>query len=229
MTVGLFKMKKHGKRIVYLLASVFLFFGFSYSIVLTCTKKLEIGKTFYFLVSDSTHIEASTHAAKLQGGAGYLLSFGKKEYVAYAVYISKDVGNAVQATLTQQGEDVRLIERKAETLYLQTRKEKKNLKIYQNAFNVLYDCMQVLNGEITRLEGGATQPSSKKIVRRLSRQLDYLFEEYETSYSSFASLCKGAGAELSMIANDTIYAKDLRYVLCELADGYLKLISSFAW
>lgn len=220
-------MKKYGIRIVSLLICVFFLFGFSYANVLARMQKVEIEKSFYFLVSDSTHIEASTHTAKHQGGAGYLLSFKKQECVAYAVYFSENAGNAVKTALTEQGEKVRLMERKAETLYLKTRKEKERASTYQSAFNVLYDCMQVLNGEITRLEGGATQRSSKEIVGKLAGQFHYLSKEYEKSYSSFATLCRRVGEELSVIANDTIYAKDLRYALCELADGYLDLNSSF--
>ena len=227
MSADFFQWKIYAKRVLYLLISVFSLFVFSYAIVVANAQALTIGKTFYFLVSSSTHVEASTHTAQWQGGAGYLLTSGKREYVVYAVYFSENAGNAVQTVLVGGGENVRLLERRAETLYLKTRREKSRANFYGNAFRSLYGIMQVLYGEIARLEEGATQTSSKQIVKSLSRQIDHLSRQY-TSYSAYAKLCRQAGTRLSKISEDAVYAKDLRYELCFLADGYLNLASAFS-
>ena len=228
MTTDFFNRKSWGIKCLSLLLATAFFAVVHYSVVLIRKEKILLEKYFCFAVSTSTHIEASTHTVSSQGGAGYLLSFKNKDYVAYAVYFSEEEGVKVETSLLEMGEEVFLLKKKVDVLYLTKRKDKEKATIYQNAFNALYAIMQALQVEITRLEEGATQSSSKEVIRFLSGYLQYLFKKYDSGYSTYAKLCKQSGEQLSVYLKNTIYAKDLRYEVCRLADGYLQLASAFS-
>lgn len=225
MKTDFFTKKKIFQWGISLLSFATIIVTIIYAFLLAGVQRVELNKNFYFLVSDSTHIEASTHTAKFQGGAGYLVTFKDKEYVAYAVYLSESEGNAVQATMTN--ESTTLLCKNVQRLYLKTRKDKEKAKVYQSGLSCLYSCMEILNAETARLEKGATQQSAKNTLGILLKQLSYLGEAYQKEYAACSNVFEEAGASLSSLLNDTLYVKDLRYLLCELADGYISLASKF--
>ena len=203
----------------------FTLFSFFYAGILVNVEAVQTGREFYFLVSKSAHVEVSAHIARLQGGAGYSLSCNRGAYAAYAVYFSlEESANALQ-TLQDSETEAQIIEVNANPLYTKggnTQKEE-----IKGAFNCLYAYMQILQSEISRLEKGATQESSKRILSALERQFDYLAKNTLTSISGFSNVCKNAQTCLLEWINDVVYVKDLRYLLCELSVAYVDLSRNF--
>ncbi len=202
----------------------FCFYAFS----LTRVEKRTLQTNFYYLVSSSTHLEASTHQAVLSGGAGYLLSHGGQEYVAFAVYFNEDDGLVAQRSLTERRTESVLLQKSVSTLYFKTSREKSLADLYISALKTGYACMELLNAEIARLEKGATQESSKRVLSELERVTAFLSQTYEREFPSFSAVCAGVSNELQILLADTVYANDLRYLLCDWSLEYIDLCNGFS-
>lgn len=220
-----FSIKKAIGKAAIVFLSVAVLFSFSlYAIFLSHIEKVELDRTFYFLISDSTHIEASTHEALAQGGAGYLLSCGKEDYVAYSVYFNEEDADRVSANVS----DTSLVKKVASTLYLKSKQDKQNIRIYKNALDNLYEVIKTLNERITALERGMTQQAIKREVCFLSNHCKCLYKTYADAFPLCAKLFEEAWTSLATISSDTVYANKLRYLLCELSDGYVDITSAFS-
>ena len=220
-----------GKRIQFLalfMAILCVFSALCYAFLLWRVETVALWKSFYYLVSPSTHIQASTHITVHNGGAGYLLQWQGGEYVALSVYIDKEAGVTVQSALFETGEETLLLPITVDKLYLKTAKEKQNREKINGAFSSLYGCIQVVNEEIERLLDGATQQSSKRILRMLGAQLSFLHGEYEIVFPKFSKICKAVEQELFLIVENTVYVKDLRHLMCTLCFSYADLSKNFS-
>lgn len=215
------------KRFVCVLSVAFTVVVLFYAAALHNAETVDVGKNFYFLVSASEHIEASTHLTQWSGGAGYPLSYSGGEYAAYAVYFTESEGKKAQTAVKKTGEKTEVLVLQGNPICFKSRAEKENSTRIVGAFNCLYGCMQVLNGEIVRLEQGATQESSKRILQTLSRQFSYLQTEHQNTINGYSSVCEKAKTRLSEVTSDIVYAKDLRYLLCELSVAYVNLSKNF--
>ncbi len=196
-----------------------------YAVYLSQMKRVRIGKHFYFLVLNTAHVEAGIFDGQLSGGAGYLLEYEGREYVALAVYFNEERGIAVQGGLQEEG---RLLAVHVDQLYFKTCLEKRKSYLYQGAFDCLYGCMEVLGWEIDRLDNGGTQQSTIRTLEILLRQLRYLASLYEDDFTQCAQVCKRTSETVSMIVSDVVYAKDLRYLLCDMTVEYIRLASKFS-
>ena len=227
MQTVFFIKKGWGRLIISQVLSIFVFIILLYAAFLNQSESVWIGKTFYFLVSQTEHIEAGAYDVQLQSGAGSLLEYSGREYVVWAVYLDGEDGRMVQAAIAANGENISLLQMDAEKLYFKSYREKKNASLYQGALNCLYGCMEVLGLEIERLDNGATQQSSKRTLSLLLKQLLYLPLEYETEFVEYANICKDMAESLNEVLLNTIYTKDLRYLMCDMAIKYLQLTSKF--
>lgn len=206
----------------------FTFSAFFYAKRLENAQRVVAEKQFYFLVSNGESVQASTEMISLQGGAGYALVHGSDTYAAYAVYFSKDESMDAQSSVLEMGKNAKIVEVSCTPLYLKTEKEKANAPMIMGAFESFYGCMQVLNGEIKRLERGATQESSRCILQTLSRQFSFLKKQYAEKVAGYGNACENAEKGLSEILSNIVYAKDLRYLLCELSVAYANLSKNFS-
>lgn len=228
MSTDLFNKKRWAYIGLSQIFALFTFIFLIYAAFLSRAESVWLGKSFYFLVSQTEHIEVATYDARLNGGAGYLLEYNGRDYVALAVYLNEEDGNTVQAAMMKNGENTGLIQVNVNRLYFKGCEEKKHAPLYQGALDCLYGCMEVLGVEIERLDDGATQQSSVRTLGLLLRQLKYLAAEYQTSYTACATVCNEAEECLRGILENTIYTKDLRYLLCNLSSEYIRLASAFA-
>ena len=206
----------------------FTFSSVAYSNVLTNAHTVVLNKDFYYLVDTSTHTQAVTSFAQLQGGAGYVIADDAREYVAYSVYFTERDGTNAKHALEKYQTKTSLYTASIDNLVFKTRKEKRQAPIILNAFSCLDGCMQVLNREITRLDNGATQQSSKRILYTLIKQFTHLSREYQSSFPKYADVCENAAVQLQLCINDIVYVKDLRYLLCDLSVSYVQLTKDFA-
>ena len=180
---------------------------------------LQTQKEFYYLASTSTHIEASTHNAQYLGGAGFTLDYKDRTYVTYAVYTDSTVAERAFRALKEQDEDVCVLKIQAK----QAKISRKNAIAYKNAFHCLYAQIRLFNAEIARLDDGATQESVKRFLAIQQRQFSYMKTEYEQSFPKFSTVCQNAVEQIERMKNQTVYAKDMRYLQCFLCDSYVRL------
>ena len=227
MSTGLFRNKIY-KISVGIITICFTLFCVGYAHFLSRAEAVWLGTSFFYLITDDTHLEAGAEFVKLEGGAGYLLRHDGADCVVLSVYLNEADGVAVQTSLTAKGEAVQLIQISVPTLYFKSKAEKQNANIYVGALKTLHGCMMVLNECMARLEDGATQESSKRILTPLEMQLTYLSKEYAVKYPKFSVVCKETAETLGKISAKTLFAKDLRYLLCELSEKYVALASAFS-
>ncbi len=184
-----------------------------------------VSQNYYFLVSDSTSVEASTYEIQLNGGAGYLMEQDGREYVAISTYLTEIEAQTVQKNWK---EDTKIFTVGSEKLYFKKQADKKNAKKIIGAFHTLEDIIEVLHLEINRLEKGATQESCKRILQTLEKQFAFLENEYEGFFPKYSKICQTAIKRLEKMINDTVFVKDLRYLQCELCEAYATLAKDFA-
>ena len=228
MSAFFIKWKKIAGVATGVLSVSFTFSAFFYAKSLENAQTVGAEKHFYFLVSNEESVQASTEMISLQGGAGYALVQEKDTYAAYAVYFSENDSMDAQSSVLEMGQSTKIVEVSCAPLYLKTAKEKERAKLIAGAFESLYGCMQVLNGEIKRLERGATQESSKRILQTLFKQFSFLKKQYAERVAGYGNACKNAKKRLSESISNIVYAKDLRYLLCELSVAYANLSKNFS-
>ncbi len=199
---------------------------FFYAGMIKRAERWAVRKSFYFLVKESTHIQASAEFVGLQGGAAYLLSYQGREYVTYSVYFSEEIGRAVQAVFNES--ETQLLCVSVADIYFKRKEDKRYKEDIKGAFQSLDGCLQVLNGVIESLGLGGTQESAKRLLFRLEKQFVYLASFYTKIFPRYSLVCEKGANEIKGLRTNTVYTKDLRYLLCFLADAYVTLGKIFS-
>ena len=225
MTTDFFMKKSWIKFVVCGLACVFVISFCLYALLLHQTVSVWHGKSFYFLLSKAEHVEAGRYDAVLNGGAGYPIACEGSAEVALAVYLTEKDANAVQSALTEETEVMKI---SVDTLYFKTRAEKANMAVYQSGLSCLHSCMQVLQEIIFRLDNGETQQSALRLLSKLKHQFTFMEKQYQARYPFFSKTCKHVHEALREVMAGTVYASDLRYLLCELAVAYIDMAGDFS-
>ncbi len=228
MSAVLFWKKRIYLIVTGILSTVFVCAFILYAYFLIGIETVSLNKSFYFLVSENTHVEASTHIIEQNGGAGYLLEAGEREYVVFSVYLKESDGQAVLSKVGALEENVSIVEQRIGKLYFKTRSEKEKKEQITGVFRSLYGCIEVLDKEIARLSNGATQESSKRVLGVLYKQLNYIAIETKAVFPQMSELCKNVAQKLFSFTQDIVYVKDLRYLQCEMCNKYVKLGETFA-
>lgn len=211
------------KRVAFIISALFVGFAFGYAAYLNDVEEGGTETAFYFLVSESTHTQASTQTVQLNGGAGYVLFHNGNDLVAYSSYAREGDCLAAQSDV----EDAQVLKLSCEKLYFKG-KDKAKAKQIVGAMHSLYGCIQVLEQEIARLDKGATQESSKRVLRTLKAQLSYLSKENDKVFPEYAKLCKHASETIDSFCTDIVYASKLRYLHCLLCDGHIRLCGRYS-
>lgn len=202
----------------------FIIFCFVYSVAVKNAKVVRMNTDFSFVVKRYDSAEVGSFESQQLGGAGYAISVNGESCVAVSVYDSVTDAERIQNTL---GEEYYVYTMRANDLYLLTHTQKRNAQRYQGAFDSLNGCIQVLSQEIKRLESGATQQSSKRVLDGVQRQLEYLAQTYKNAYPVYAEVCEEAEKKLGKETENIIYAQKLRYLLCWMCEKYCDLTKAF--
>ncbi len=198
-----------------------------YSVMLSQTRIVDVRTAFYFLVAEETHVEAGAEFVKLEGGAGYLLTYDGKDYAVFSVYLKEEDGLAVQAALSESGRAAQLLPIFIDCLFFKGADRKKE-NIYLSALNCLKEYAQVFAACASYLEKGIPQERIKRILIPAQQQLLTLSKSYKKKFGAFSKLCKRLSGQLAVYNSDILYARDLRYLLCSTSVGYLELCKRFA-
>lgn len=184
----------------------------------------DLNQTFYFLVHTNENVEVGAYTVPLNGGAGYLLQTSSGETVAYTVYTKYSDAERGQNNVSDSA--IECID--VSTVYFKTKKEKHNAQKFLGVMRSLYGCIEVLQAEINRLSKGATQESSKRVLKDLKGVFDRLTEESEKDSPKITRLCEKTAERLQRNIDGVVYCKDLRYILCDLCFSYVKIASEFS-
>lgn len=200
MRTGIF-YKRIIKKLLGALSLGIVFVCFVYAGVLSTVQTYTVGKTFYFLVSSSSHIGASTHIAQNLGGAGFLFFDGETDYVAYAAYENQTDGANAQRELKRIGEDALLLPVTVETLYFKWSQDKKKSEQIIAVFSWLETQIDLLKQEIQLLERGITQQAVKRLLIAQGKQFVYAKEEYLSVLPAFSKVCASAKSQIDEMIN----------------------------
>ncbi len=186
-----------------------------------------VSKSFYFLVVDEVHIQASTAEIQYDGGAGFLLDYDDKEYLALAVYMKNSEAEQAKLAVANKYTNAKIVRLSSGNLYIKHKAQKNQVHKLIGALESTYGNMQVLNGEITRLANGATQSSSKRVLSHIADNLRYLEQENKEHFPAFSSVCAQTLQNLEEYTKDIVYAQNLRFLLCEWSVAYMRLTEEY--
>lgn len=196
---------------------------YAYAAYLDSAYTIGNNREFYFVVSETSHVEASAQFITLSGGAGYALTHKGEPYAAYAVYLSQNGANYAESALT----GAKTVTLFGKPLCFKSRADKKKAGKVLGGMESLYGCIKVLEAEIARLENGATQESSKRILRTLERNFSFLRREYEKRFPAYAQECARTAARLKEMQEEVVSVSKLRYLECSLCEAYVRLSGMF--
>lgn len=227
MSADFFK-KKFGRIVVCFLAIFATACGLLYAWQVKTRVRINTAKQFYFLVDTSVNVQASTYGAQSVGGAGYLLTVEENMGVAYSVYFTEEESQQAKNSLQTSYANVSVWAISAPDIYIKKRKAKALAEKIEGAFESLYNNMQVLNTQTSRLEDGGTQQSCARILNILASNFAYLGLEYKTVLPAYAKQCDETAVALNALTYGVIYVKDLRYLLCELCVSYVQFCKEYS-
>ncbi len=187
-----------------------------------------VSKSFYFLVVDEVHIQASTAEIQYDGGAGFLLDYDDKEYLALSVYMKNSEAEQAKLAIVNKYTGAKIIQLNSGNLHMKNRTQKNQANKIIGALESTYGNMQVLNGEIARLANGATQSSSKRILLHIADNLHYLEQENRDIFPALSTVCAQTLQNLEEYTKDIVYAKNLRFLLCEWSVAYMQLSEEYS-
>ena len=222
-----FIYKRFFYPVLFTVALLIAVFSFTYALGILRMDVYDMEKTFYFLVLEDPKLEVASYEAKTEGGAGFLLNHENRDYVALSVYLKGEDGDLACQSILKKNANSKIIAINSGKLYMKRDSEKKLAKKIQGGFNSLYGCIEVLEREISRLDKGATQQSSGRILLKIADNLLYLSKEYKNDFKEFSNVCESSANALYKSVSEIIYTKDLRYVLCEMSDGFIKLSKEY--
>ena len=221
---AVFFWKKWIKNVVVFGSIILVLACLAYANALQRAVVVQVKKEFSFVGKSFESIGVGSFETQQMGGAGYVLTGIDHSFVAVGVYTSNLDAERVASGL-KNGYSVMRV--RANDLYFTTNKQKNNAQLYKGAFRSLDGCMQVLSQEIARLENGATQQSSKRILGELKGQFAYLSQTHEKVFPSFALVCNKAEKDLEELAQNIITTAKLRYLLCQWSADYCQLSREF--
>jgi uncharacterized protein YhaN len=178
---------------------------------------IPLGERYYFLVSTEKNVSASTKNAYLQGGAGYLLTYGGKKYAVYSVYDSLGQAEKSMENLQKREVGVKTLAVEVKNIYLKGEKKGEKAKIES--------VIQVFKGNIQFLhdlskgaeEGYYTQNQLKDCLRVVEISLNAVKNRHTNE----------AKKKVSAMREDIVYARDIRFLEALLCDGLQKFCAKF--
>lgn len=190
-------------------------------------EKVTFSLRYYYLVKEEWYTEAGALAVYQEGGASYMLNEGGKEYVALSVYSNREDVQSVCNALPQDKE-VSVVEKGVDALYFKGIKQKRLAKIYLGGLGCFDACIRALEQCIFMLDNGTEQEVVRVTLQLLNRQLRYMGEENREEFYALSKACFQTEKQLSNICNSVIMARDLRYLLCEMAEENISMAKEFA-
>jgi hypothetical protein len=190
-------------------------------------KKVFVSFRYYYLVCEDAYTEAGAIAVYNEGGASYFLEDGKNEWLALAVYTNASEAQSILENLSQQQKDVVVVEKGVEALYFKGSKQKTLSETYVDGLKTFDGYIRVLEECIYRLDDGLSQEKARGILLLITRQLKHCGDSYAHNFPALSKACMQARERLEDICSSVIMAKDLRYLVCEMAEENIARAKEF--
>ena len=84
--------------------------GIFYAHALIGAVEVNVGESFYFLISEEENVAASAEEVYLDGGAGYVMSRGRTNYAVYSCYFTETDAKTVRNNLNDKDIPASVIE-----------------------------------------------------------------------------------------------------------------------
>ena len=181
---------------------------------------------YYYLVWEEVYTEAGAITAYNEGGASYYLEDGQNEWVALAVYTSVEDACVVQEMLCKK-KRVNIVEKGIDTLYFKGKKQKASANTYVSGLKIFDRYIRMLEECIYRLDNGLSQEKARDILSLIRRQFIYCGTIYDKEFPVLAQACIRAQNRLETIYKSVIKTKDLRYLVCEMAEENISMAREF--
>ncbi len=190
-------------------------------------KKVFVSFRYYYLVCEDAYTEAGAIAVYNEGGASYFLEDGKNEWLALSVYTNRDDVQRVIQMLSKQEKKVNMIEKEVDVLYFKGAREKAFVDAYVKGLKIFDGYIRVLEECIYRLDDGLSQEKARGILLLITRQLKHCGDSYAHNFPALSKACMQARERLEDICSSVIMAKDLRYLVCEMAEENIARAKEF--
>jgi len=215
------------QRIIFAVCFCFLFCVGGYTLYLKNRTVVPLGKEFYFLTVQAEGVEVSALEVQKDGGAGFLLpsKYGRK--IALSVYFNQTDGEKVFVKNQEKYQNLSLVCVRCDSLYFGGESVEER-KAVLAALNTLSEHISLLNELIERVENGQTQEASKRILGEISENFDYLTKLYRKKFPVLSKIYQRSGTKIQKQTADLVFAKDLRYVVCELSKGYIDFTEKYS-
>lgn len=213
------------RRVFLFLCVCFLTVSFSLSAAVFLGESRVFMRSFHFLVLPTDNTQAAAGVSGLDGGAGYVMQSGTS--VALGVYFTLAQAEEVLSRVQIRYPETEIVTFSTEKFHFKGKKEKRKADKIVASFSTLYEYLWLVFDESVRLENGGTQESSKRILGSVSRQLSFLGKENESVDEEIAKTCAEASEKIFLLTEKIVYAKDLRYFLCEYAERYIALFERY--
>lgn len=204
--------------------------GIFYARVLLTAEVADLGRTFYFLVSEEENVPASAQAVYLGGGAGYAMKRNGTDYAVLSCYFAESEAKRVKNNLENKKMSTAIVKESGGILYFKKRSEKQNAEKIAGCFRTMSGCIDLLYDISNYAETGTyTQRKLKQALSSVSGVLSCLAKENRGGLFTDISACSAAAAGgIDEITRGIVYAKDVRYLQVFLADSYLMLAAKFS-
>ena len=219
MTTG-----KFFKKYATVCAVAFTVFITGYAAFLSFATKISLEQELCFVAMGAESVETCVLDVTKNGGAGYLLDDGKDTLVALSVYFSKENAESVWVKNKDYYDDLQTLSKPCDTLYLKTRAQKRNGEKIKTDFETVYESAVYLSDVVLSLDNGATQESVKRTANALREKLEIFAQICVTPLKE---PCEQAATGLKDATKGIVTSANLRYVLCQLCDGYARATASY--
>lgn len=184
---------------------------------------------YYFLVEDCSDSTAAAVAGKVysSGGAGYLLHGG--DGVVLACYYTVREAERVQSVMREKGVETRIAELSAEKFYLNGGNAAFALRVEANAATA-ETCARLLYDAANGLERAErSQAEARSAVRGVRDAFAGLRKENaEGFFGRWNAELAEIGRECGEIAEEIVFAKDLRRIQAEILTALVGLDAYFS-
>ena len=153
---------------------------------------------------------AAVPSVQGEGGAGYILSYGGKDYTAAACYFLSGEANAYADSLTKRGLESKVLYLSLYKFRLETYNASQCAALYEENLNILYELSRRLGDVVYLIDSGSLN-NAREILRECVQQFTALLNKNRSNCFTLPL------ARLITLASDCAYsgvvlAREVRYL-----------------
>ena len=216
------KKNRYYKILIGAISCAFFLYSFWQAYLIKTLEIVPTKQSYYYLVSTSKNVSASTKNAYFQGGAGYLLENDGKKYAVYSVYDTLTKAERSRENLSERNLEVKTLRIKTGDVYLKGKNRRKKAEI-RRVLETLSISATILSDLSRGAEDGRYSQSRLREMLEVVKGSLNAFKKGEFVYD----YAKEGRQKIEKMQEGIVYAKDVRYVEVLLCDCYQKFCAKF--